>query len=325
MIFCRPPLLRDLYEESEILSTISVLLICLPYKKSAMTIRSDIAQASLGSIARYLSGAGVALWALVMALAPDVGIDAPWAWMAVFWILQIGVGLMVLQLVLYFLSRTNKTFRWPLWLLVIVSGLLGSFVLAPLYWLIGEGLMLQTLGFAATNDDDLDATLGFGLSAVLHEFVDIVAPVTAAWLVVSWPRLQGLIPPLVVQHSVSDTENTKEPLTAGEPAAARSWRTTIPRELGDDLIAVKSELQYLRVFTARGSALILGALQEIDDAEGQTGLRVHRSWWVHAQHIHAIRKKGDAAVCVLSDGREVPVSRRRKADVLAALAPTANP
>jgi len=288
-------------------------------------ISSDSAPASAGSIARYLSGAGVALWALVMALAPDVGIDAPWAWMAVFWILQIGVGLMVLQLALYFLSRTNKTFRWPLWLLVIVSGLLGSFVLAPLYWLIGEGLMLQTLGFAATNDDDFDATLGFGLSAVLHEFVDIVAPVTAAWLVVSWPRLQGLIPPLVVQNFGSVGENTKESQIADEPAVARSWRSAIPRELGDDLIAVKSELQYLRVFTARGSALILGALQEIEDAEGKNGIRIHRSWWVHAQHIHAVRKKGDAAVCVLSDGREVPASRRRKADVLAALKPTANP
>ena len=288
-------------------------------------ISSDSAPASAGSIARYLSGAGVALWALVMALAPDVGIDAPWAWMAVFWILQIGVGLMVLQLALYFLSRTNKTFRWPLWLLVIVSGLLGSFVLAPLYWLIGEGLMLQTLGFAATNDDDFDATLGFGLSAVLHEFVDIVAPVTAAWLVVSWPQLQGLIPPLVVQNFGSVGENTKESQIADEPAVARSWRSAIPRELGDDLIAVKSELQYLRVFTARGSALILGALQEIEDAEGQNGMRVHRSWWVHTQHIQAVQKKGDAAVCVLSDGRKIPVSRRRKADVLAALEPTANP
>jgi hypothetical protein len=290
-----------------------------------MVIRSDKPPASASSIARYLSGAGLALWALVMALAPDVGIDAPWAWMAVFWILQIGVGLTVLQLVLYLLSRTEHVVRWPLWLLVIVSGVLGSVVLAPLYWLIGEGLMLQTLGFAATNDDDLDAKLVFGLTAVVYEFVDIVAPVTTAWIVVSWPRLQGLIPPLVSNDPTSDDAPPQSSLAEGELAAAASWRAAIPRELGDDVIAVKSELQYLRVFTARGSALILGALQEIEDAEGQTGMRVHRSWWVHAQHIHAVRKKGDAAVCVLSDGREVPVSRRRKADVLAALEPTANP
>jgi len=290
-------------------------------------IPSDSAPARAGSIARYLSGAGLALWALVMALAPDVGIDAPWVWMAIFWVLQIGVGLAVLQLVLYMLSRIDNVVRWPLWLLVIVSGVLGSVVLAPLYWLIGEGLMLQTLGFAATNDDDLDAKLVFGLTAVVYEFVDIVAPVTTAWIVVSWPRLQGLIPPLVSNDLTSDDVPRRSSLAQGElaAAAAASWRVAIPSELGDDLIAVKSELQYLRVFTSRGSALILGALQEIEDAEGQNGMRVHRSWWVHVKHIHAVRKKGDAAVCVLSDGREVPVSRRRKANVLAALEPTANP
>lgn len=288
-------------------------------------IPSDSAPARASSIARYLSGAGLALWALVMALAPDVGIDAPWVWMAVFWILQIGVGLTVLQLVLYLLSRTDNVVRWPLWLLVIVSGVLGSVVLAPLYWLIGEGLMLQTLGFAATNDDDLDAKLVFGLRAVVYEFVDIVAPVTTAWIVVSWPRLQGLVPPLVSNGLASDDTPPRSSRVEGELVAVASWRTAIPRELGDDLIAVKSELQYLRVFTARGSALILGALQDIEDAEGQNGVRVHRSWWVHAQHIRAVRKKGDAAVCVLSDGREIPISRRRKTDVLAALEPTANP
>ena len=277
-----------------------------------------------GSITRYLSGAGVALWSLVIALDPDVGIAASWQWMAIFWAVQISIGLVVLQLVLYAISRINKAVQWPLWLLVIVSGVLGSVILAPLYWLIGEGLMLQTLGFTSTNDDDLDAKLGFGFSAVVHEFTDIVAPVTTAWLLVSWPRLQGLIPPLVAQYRDSERQDVEAPLAAAQSAAPDSWRAAIPRELGDDLIAVKSELQYLRVFTSRGSALILGALQAVEDAEGQTGMRVHRSWWVHAQHICAVQRHGDAAVCVLSDGLNVPVSRRRKADVLAEFEQTGN-
>ena len=53
------------------------------------------------------------------------------------------------------------------------------------------------------------------------------------------------------------------------------------------------------------------------DGEGGAGMRVHRSWWVSARHVRAVRRQGDGAVCALSDGREVPVSRRRKADVLA--------
>lgn len=96
-----------------------------------------------------------------------------------------------------------------------------------------------------------------------------------------------------------------------------AWRASLPRELGDDLVAVTSELQYLRVWTTRGCALVLGALQDVEDAEGTAGMRVHRSWWVHARHVRSVRGRGAGAVCTLSDGREVPVSRRRKTQVLA--------
>jgi DNA-binding LytR/AlgR family response regulator len=106
------------------------------------------------------------------------------------------------------------------------------------------------------------------------------------------------------------------PATAAQ-AARSAWRDALPSELGDDIIAVSSELQYLRVWTSRGSALILGALQNVEDAEGAAGIRVHRSWWVHANHVRSVRRRADALVCTMSDGLEVPVSRRRKADVLA--------
>lgn len=295
-----------------------------------------------GSIGRYLAGAGVALWALVMALRPDVGFDAPWAWMALFWGLQIGVGLVLLQVVLCLVDRADPRGRLPPWAAIVVSGVIGSGVLAPLYWLIGEGLMQEILGFAGTIDDagDEGPALTFGLAAVVQEFGDIVGPVTAAWMVVSWPRLRGLSPlrvaPLPAAVVAPDSERepesslapSPEPSSGGEASRSRppqapaafarpAWRDALPRELGDDLIAVASELQYLRVWTPRGCALVLGSLQEVEDAEGGTGMRVHRSWWVHARHVRGVRRRGDGAVCQLSDGREVPVSRRRRPDVLA--------
>jgi DNA-binding LytR/AlgR family response regulator len=97
----------------------------------------------------------------------------------------------------------------------------------------------------------------------------------------------------------------------------RNWRKVLPLELGHDVIAVKSELQYLRVWTTRGAALVLGSLQEVEDEEGSAGMRIHRSWWVHARHVRTVRRRGEAAICELSDGREVPISRRRKADAMA--------
>lgn len=273
------------------------------------------------SIARYLGGTGLALWVFVMALMPDPGFMAPWLWMALFWALQIGVGLTILQTILYLMSRVESKGRMPLWSLVAMSGLCGSVVLAPIYWLIGEGLMQQFMGFAETIDTDelrsVERTLGW--AALVEEWLDISGPVIAGWALISWPRLQGLLPPLVQKTNWS----VDEPLAAlsQEPkvieVSVRSWREALPKELGDDVMAVKSELQYLRVWTTRGAALVLGSLQEVEDEEGSAGMRVHRSWWVHARHVRTVRRRGEAAICELSDGREVPISRRRKADAMA--------
>ena len=273
------------------------------------------------SIARHLGGTGLALWVFVMALMPDPGFMAPWLWMALFWALQIGVGLTILQTILYLMSRVDSKGRMPLWSLVAMSGLCGSVVLAPIYWLIGEGLMQQFMGFAETIDTDelrsVERTLGW--AALVEEWLEISGPVIAGWALISWPRLQGLLPPLVQKTNRS----VDEPLAAlsQDPkvieVSVRSWREALPKELGDDVMAVKSELQYLRVWTNRGAALVLGSLQEVEDEEGSAGMRVHRSWWVHARHVRTVRRRGEAAICELSDGREVPISRRRKADAVA--------
>ena len=273
------------------------------------------------SIARYLGGTGLALWAFVMALMPDPGFMAPWLWMALFWALQIVVGLTILQTILYLMSRVDSKGRMPLWSLVAMSGLCGSVVLAPIYWLIGEGLMQQFMGFAETIDTDelrsVERTLGW--AALVEEWLEISGPVIAGWALISWPRLQGLLPPLVQKTNRS----VDEPLVALSQelkvieVSVRSWREALPKELGDDVMAVKSELQYLRVWTTRGTALVLGSLQEVEDEEGSAGMRVHRSWWVHARHVRTVVRRGEAAICELSDGREVPISRRRKADAVA--------
>ena len=273
------------------------------------------------SIARHLGGTGLALWVFVMALMPDPGFMAPWLWMALFWALQIGVGLTILQTILYLMSRVDSKGRMPLWSLVAMSGLCGSVVLAPIYWLIGEGLMQQFMGFAETIDTDelrsVERTLGW--AALVEEWLEISGPVIAGWALISWPRLQGLLPPLVQKTNRS----VDEPLVALSQelkvieVSVRSWREALPKELGDDVMAVKSELQYLRVWTTRGAALVLGSLQEVEDEEGSAGMRVHRSWWIHARHVRTVRRRGEAAICELSDGREVPISRRRKADAIA--------
>lgn len=287
-----------------------------------MTKPTTTEHAYLSSILLYLGGTGIALWALFIALEPDVGFVAPLHWMALFWALQIGIGLTVLQLVLYLLTRIKKICLWPLWVVVIASGIVGSVLLSPIYLLIGEGLMERILGFGVSidGDDDIDTTFTFGMPALVGEFSDIVGPVTTSWALISWPRLQRLVPPLLNLSQPLVAESVKpvsaspaQNITYVDPA----WRLALPSELGSELIAVCSELQYIRVWTTRGSALVLGSLNTVEEAEGRAGIRIHRSWWVNAQHVIRVRRYGDGAVCELSNGLEAPVSRRRKADVMA--------
>ncbi len=287
-----------------------------------MTVQTSSSPTGIRSIVIYLGGDGVALLALVLALEPDVGFTAPFVWMVLFWALQIGVGLAALQCALFLITRVDRFQQLPLWVVVIASGIAGSIFLSPIYWLIGEGLMEQVLGFPVRVDADgaVEVSLTFGIPAILNEFVDIVGPVTAAWALISWPRLQRLVPPLLNTPLAKSGES--DPLITSLPEQdgallKPAWRVALPSELGGELIAVSSELQYLRVWTTRGSALVLGSLQQVEEAEGPNGIRTHRSWWVNAQHVLRTRVQGDGTVCELSNGLQVPVSRRRKADVMA--------
>ena len=286
-----------------------------------MTLQTSSSPTGIRSIVSYLGGAGVALLALVLALEPDVGFTAPFVWMALFWALQIGVGLAALQCALFLITRVDRFQQLPLWVVVIASGIAGSIFLSPIYWLIGEGLMEQVLGFPVRVDADgaVEVSVAFGIPAILDEFVDIVGPVTAAWALISWPRLQRLVPPLLNTPQAKSAES--DPLITSLPEQdgallKPAWRVALPSELGGELIAVGSELQYLRVWTTRGSALVLGSLQQVEEAEGPNGIRTHRSWWVNAQHVLRTRVQGDGTVCELSNGLQAPVSRRRKADVM---------
>jgi LytTr DNA-binding domain len=231
----------------------------------------------------------------------------------------------VLQAVLIGLTRAVGHRPWPVWWRVPASGVLGALLLAPAYWLIGEWGMVQQLGFPLVPDDDGDVLpaaaegLAGWLAVWASEFGDIVGPVTACWCLISLPRLHRLVPPLTLATlpaAVPEPAPPAESLPSPPPAAA-DWRQRLPAALGTDVIAVASELQYLRVWTPRGVALVLGALAEVEAQAGDSGSRVHRSWWVADAHVRRLRRSADGLVCITSGELEVPVSRRRRAEVLA--------
>ena len=78
-----------------------------------------------------------------------------------------------------------------------------------------------------------------------------------------------------------------------------------------ELIALKSEDHYLRVYVEGQSELILHRLSDaIAELGDDLGAQTHRSWWVAKAAVAKVQKTDGRAILTLTNGEEVPVSRR---------------
>ncbi|MEP3655916.1 MAG: LytTR family DNA-binding domain-containing protein [Litorimonas sp.] len=86
-----------------------------------------------------------------------------------------------------------------------------------------------------------------------------------------------------------------------------------PKLRGAELIALKSEDHYLRVYTSAGDDLILMSMENAVIAlSGYPGVRTHRSWWVALNQLpRPDPEKKLATEVQLTSGLIVPISRRR--------------
>jgi DNA-binding LytR/AlgR family response regulator len=95
----------------------------------------------------------------------------------------------------------------------------------------------------------------------------------------------------------------------GKPA--RFLERLPPRLKGADIRAVQSEDHYLRIYTDRGSDLILMRLTDaLVELEGLEGAQTHRSWWVARDAVRGVSRGDGRATLTLEGGVVAPVSRR---------------
>ncbi len=84
----------------------------------------------------------------------------------------------------------------------------------------------------------------------------------------------------------------------------------IPLSQRGRLIRIEAQDHYLNVVTDKGSALILLRLSEaVNELADASGLQVHRSHWVRIDCVTGHRREQGRNFLVMSDGREIPVSR----------------
>ncbi|MEL6215825.1 MAG: LytTR family DNA-binding domain-containing protein [Pseudomonadota bacterium] len=190
--------------------------------------------------------------------------------------------------------------RWghPAWLkpVVVVS------IIALLPFSIAEVIMERQLPMRPEFvDDDL-----FAVSPVLAWLTEygtvlsIFLPVhLLLWLVIDRPALVG------ADHT-----------DAASSAGGRSAPTPLPEFLQkssvtqlDAVLALQAEEHYVRVFTAEGSELVLCRFKDAVEAMPKdTGLRVHRSWWLADTAVRSAKRGTRRWQLVLRTGDVVPVS-----------------
>lgn len=123
------------------------------------------------------------------------------------------------------------------------------------------------------------------------------------------------IPLQIVLLLLKRTTPRRTPSPGPHPVAApRSpLFDKVPARLGRDLLCLKTEDHYLRVYTAAGDALILMSMSDAEASLGQgAGQRVHRSWWVARSAVKSATMTNNAVRLTLTNGLEVPVSRSRR-------------
>jgi hypothetical protein len=264
----------------------------------------------------YLLAVGFILLGTFVSIGSKQGLDAPLLVIVMVWALHLSIGLVAIRAGVIGLSRWTVTAKWPDLALLGFAGVIASLVLAPLSFVIDQGLLM--LGV----DTDDEVLIGSGATALkiflgmVEEWTHVVGPTVLVAVMLAlpawWVRRQSTLSLNVSEMSrEAEVQITSDTLSV-EPTAIRSCLQRLPPALGTDLIAAQSELQYVRIYTTLGDALVLGALKDVAEQRETEGQLVHRTWWVSNRHVRTLRRKGTQYVLTMDNGLEVPVSRRRQ-------------
>lgn len=233
---------------------------------------------------------------------------------------------------------------WLYWASLLLASLI--FALAVVaqverHWLVGRPWILRWIVSSLMIAAPMTALVAManrlvGLPEESHEYLAlagwvlvITLLVVGVYLALNRLRSASMLQPsppaqptIGAQPGVVASPEVAASSLQGEPAPLRTpqlLRRLPPRLAGAQVWALQAEDHYVRVHSEAGSELMLMRLEDaIAQMEPVEGARTHRSWWVSRTAAATAKRRGDAAVIVLPNGLEAPVSRRRLAELRAA-------
>ena len=266
-------------------------------------------QLELGELtpARYFTGIAVAVGLMFGFVTEPRGSNPHTLVHFAQWQLQALLPMALLVLSHVALARFTQLERLSRWLQLLVSGVVGAVLFAP----------LATLLDVVLSGEHID---GSWLLAIADEFAAAAPPVVVCWVGINAPWVLGL----KFSRSSADAapgNGVGRGVGSGVDGADKATRmpaflAQVPLSDVSELIYLEAELHYLAVVTTGGRTLLLYSLRDaIEELESVQGMQTHRAFWVAGAHVTGFRRVGRQAELRLSNGDRVPVSRRKLASV----------
>ena len=284
-----------------------------------MATESNSTVLGVASMSKTLPVVCVVLIVLFIFVKPEATAGYSFVERLLFWAVHIGLGLASIVLAGKLL-RPALGRAMPLMAAVLITGIAGAAMLAPVYVFLEQ---IAPAGPVEEPDSWLDLFAAQGpLQSVFAEFLEVTPVFLAAWFAVNLPLLLAR-PVFKARPPDAPAGPGGGRVASGQPNetpeigddSRQQFFALIPRALGQDIIAVSSDMHYLHVHTTLGKCMVLGTIRDAANLLGDAGLLVHRSHWVAHAHVRRIAKRGSAWECVMANDLRIPVSRRNRARV----------
>jgi len=209
------------------------------------------------------------------------------------WQLQTVIPMALLIGTHMMLLRSSVFTRFSPWVALAISGIFAATLFVPLALAID--FWLEPLTQQANY-----------VSELLDEWISVMPPVTICWIALNTPWILGYR-----LEKISTPELQADP-SVSYSALEPDFMALLPPEKRGKILFLKSELHYLQVVTNQGSGLILYNLSDaIAQLPVESGLAVHRSYWVAIDAIDELSRSGRQGKLTIRNGQTIPVSRNK--------------
>jgi hypothetical protein len=224
----------------------------------------------------------------------------------IFWTIQISILIPLLIATQHFTSHfvSLRNVRAP-WTQTLFAGIFAALLFVPIGYLLDIAF--------AIPDDSSAIGIWHGL---LGEASGVIVPVTTTWLALNAPWILQLDFSNRESEAVTKPQVDSQEQFSGETAKSSRFIQELRSRAEGELISISSELHYLRVTTTDGEVMFLYNLKDaLDELPSNSGVQIHRSHWVCTKQVKQLVRKNGYYECILSNGKRLPVSRRKYAEV----------